>query len=195
MSEEAFRAQMAFLARHRNVVPLQALVQGRPRGRKPTVAITFDDAYRSVLHVAAPILLSSDWPARCSSRRDGSVRRTDGSSRRRAPLAIMDPSELRAVDELGIIAESHGHAHLNYADAEHAAVEGDVEASVQALGEILGRRPRYLAYPFGPATPAAADIVRRAASTLRSPSSDLIEVVTSGSECGYDRVTGYGSSA
>ena len=57
VSEEAFRAQMAFLARHRNVVPLHALVQGRPRGRKPTVAITFDDAYRSVLHVAAPILL------------------------------------------------------------------------------------------------------------------------------------------
>ena len=73
----------------------------------------------------------------------------------------MDPSELRAADEQGIIVESHGHAHLNYADAEDAAVEGDVEASVQALGEILGRRPRYLAYPFGPATPAAADIVRR----------------------------------
>ncbi len=173
VSEEAFRAQMAFLARHRNVVPLQALVQGRPRGRKPTVAITFDDAYRSVLHVAAPILreygLASTVfaPTRWIGQENGWIEPPS------SPLAIMDPSELRAADEQGIIVESHGHAHLNYADAEDAAVEGDVEASVQALGEILGRRPRYLAYPFGPATPAAADIVRRggfdAAFTLERP--------------------------
>ena len=185
VSEEAFRAQMAFLARHRNVVPLQALVQGRPRGRKPTVAITFDDAYRSVLHVAAPILreygLASTVfaPTRWIGRENGWIEPPSSS------LAIMDPNELRAADEQGITVESHGHAHLNYADADDDAVEGDVDASVQALGEILGRRPRYLAYPYGPATPVQRTSSDVAASMLRSPSSDLIGVVTSGNEYGY----------
>ena len=47
---------MSFLRRHRHVVSLADMLEGRlPRGR-PAVAITFDDGYRSVLTNAAPIL-------------------------------------------------------------------------------------------------------------------------------------------
>ena len=51
-------------------------------------------------------------------------RRTGGSSRRRAPWRSWIPTELPA-RWAGIIVESHGHAHLNYADADDAAVEGN----------------------------------------------------------------------
>ena len=62
---------------------------------------------------------------------------------------------------MGFAIESHGHAHIDYARSEPAAVRDDVRASVERLGEILGRPPRYLAYPYGRATEAAADEAAR----------------------------------
>ena len=53
---DAFAAQLAFLARHRRVVPLEDVVTGVDDAGAPAVAITFDDGFRSVLTeaVAAP---------------------------------------------------------------------------------------------------------------------------------------------
>jgi peptidoglycan/xylan/chitin deacetylase (PgdA/CDA1 family) len=59
MSPEMFERQMAFLSKHRRVVPLSWLVEEIASGASPsagTVCITFDDGYLDNLTVAAPIL-------------------------------------------------------------------------------------------------------------------------------------------
>ena len=62
----AFERQMAFLSRHRRVLPLTALVELVSRGESPparTVSITFDDGYLDNLTVAAPVLAKYHLPA------------------------------------------------------------------------------------------------------------------------------------
>ena len=171
--EAAFESQMRFLARRRNVVPLEAIVEGRPRGSKPAVAITFDDAYRSVLDVAAPILSRYRLPSTLFVP-TGWMGRTNGwidpPSR---PLDVMGPEELLETERAGIRIESHGSAHIKYWEANASEVEADVRSSTERLTEVLGRQPRYLAYPFGPTSEEASKVVERcgleAAFTLERP--------------------------
>lgn len=66
LSLALFERQMAYLARHRNVVPLSAAVEAVAAGRKlraGTVCLTFDDGYLDNLTVAAPILAQYRLPA------------------------------------------------------------------------------------------------------------------------------------
>ncbi|PYP70059.1 MAG: hypothetical protein DMD41_15775 [Gemmatimonadetes bacterium] len=62
-----FRQQMAFLARHYRVIPLDDLVEHRGQGigrlPAPAVALTFDDGYANNLSLAAPILAALGFPA------------------------------------------------------------------------------------------------------------------------------------
>jgi peptidoglycan/xylan/chitin deacetylase (PgdA/CDA1 family) len=61
-----FEQQMAFLAKHRPVVPLSQMINMLQRGEAPapgTVAITFDDGYLDTLTIAAPVLKRYGLPA------------------------------------------------------------------------------------------------------------------------------------
>jgi peptidoglycan/xylan/chitin deacetylase (PgdA/CDA1 family) len=153
---ERFEAQMAYLAKHRRVVTLGELLDSRGGPGPPRVALTFDDGYRNVLEHAVPVLRNAGFAAtffvptkwigsRCGWGGEGDV-----------GLPIIDAGELRTLEGLGFAIESHGHAHIDYARSEPAAVEADVRASVETLGELLGHAPRYLAYPYGRVTEAAA---------------------------------------
>lgn len=61
-----FERQMAFLSKHRRVVPLSQVADDIDAGRSPpagTVCITFDDGYLDNLTIAAPILARYHLPA------------------------------------------------------------------------------------------------------------------------------------
>ena len=60
-----FERQLAFLARHFEIVPLGALADGPapPAGRRPRCAITFDDGWRDNYELAYPILRKQGVPA------------------------------------------------------------------------------------------------------------------------------------
>lgn len=63
---DLFEEQMAFLARHRSVISMSALLDELEAGRTPmrgTVVLTFDDGYLDVLTYAAPILARYSMPA------------------------------------------------------------------------------------------------------------------------------------
>jgi peptidoglycan/xylan/chitin deacetylase (PgdA/CDA1 family) len=150
ISPDVFSGQMDLLARHRDVVPLDDLVRDKVRTRRPAVAITFDDGYRNVLDNAAPVLTRHGFVATVfvPTRWIGGTNMWDQDTDC-FPLAIMDPAELRDAERQGITIESHGHAHMNMTSADPSLVAEDLRQSVDRLTELLGRSPRYLAYPWG----------------------------------------------
>jgi peptidoglycan/xylan/chitin deacetylase (PgdA/CDA1 family) len=147
---DRFAAQMAYLAAHRRVVDLDSLFQDP---NTPAVAITFDDGYRSAFEHAVPVLLELGLPAAffVPTKWIGATSVWEGRSD-----PVMTGEELAELARSGFAVESHGHAHIDYARADAAAVEEDVRTSVELLAELLGRPPRYLAYPYGRASAAAA---------------------------------------
>jgi len=59
----AFRQQLDLLQEHCRVVSLEQIVAGVPDADRPTVAITFDDAYRGAVELGLPELLHRGLPA------------------------------------------------------------------------------------------------------------------------------------
>jgi peptidoglycan/xylan/chitin deacetylase (PgdA/CDA1 family) len=153
---ERFAEQMAYLAERRRVVDLDALFEPAASPGRPRVAITFDDAYRSALEYAVPVLHERGLPAAFFVPTKWIGERNAWDPPGAAPLELMTGEELAELARSGFAIESHGHAHLDYARAEPRAAEDDVRTSVERLTELLGRPPRYLAYPYGRAAPAAA---------------------------------------
>jgi peptidoglycan/xylan/chitin deacetylase (PgdA/CDA1 family) len=155
---------MAFLARYRTVVPLHAAIDGSWRGTKPAVAITFDDGYRCVLDVAAPILRAHGFPAVCFVPADwiGTRNAWDEFDDFAAPLEVMDAHALKDAERSGVIIESHGSSHRKLDELSPDEAYADLQSSVDRLHVVLGRRPRYLAYPYGVHTPSVREAAARA---------------------------------
>ncbi len=155
ISTETFAKQMRFLANSRQVVSLEDVVEGRFSEHRPAVAITFDDGYRNIIANAVPILNRYGFvatmfvPTKWIGQKNFWDVDTDCF-----PLEIANEDELQMAVRLGIAVESHGHAHIDLERADPLTVAEDLQMSVVRLREILGRQPRYLAYPYGRQSPA-----------------------------------------
>jgi peptidoglycan/xylan/chitin deacetylase (PgdA/CDA1 family) len=181
-----FQWQMEYLARHRAVVPLQAILDGSvPEGR-PAVAITFDDGYRSVLTEAVPVLRRYGFPATAfvPTKWIGDRNRWDGFPDNAIALELMTADELLEADRAGVEIASHSHAHAKLDELSEHEARADLEASVALLREILGRPPRYLAYPYGRHGRTTA----RAAASARFIAAFSIGQLSTG-RYGLERVT------
>ena len=162
VSEEAFAEQMEFLATKRVVVPLSTAVGGPVVTEKPPVAITFDDGYRNVLEIAGPIMQRYGFPSTVfvPTAFIGDKPRWLADSS--CDLSIMTADELNAAGAAGISVQSHGHEHIDMGRVEETALRSDLERSVHVIEEITGRRPHFLAYPFGHHSAAAHSVAARA---------------------------------
>jgi peptidoglycan/xylan/chitin deacetylase (PgdA/CDA1 family) len=123
-----------------------------------TLAVTFDDAYRSVIELAYPLLSSLGIPATVfvPTRFPGTgapmswpgIDRWLGGSHE-SELRCMSWDELQQLDEAGWEIGSHTHTHSYLPTLDDESLSRELEESHQICSERLGKRCRSLAYPFG----------------------------------------------
>jgi biofilm PGA synthesis lipoprotein PgaB len=166
IAPEVFAEQMSFLEREGfEVVPLIDLLEALADGRAlppDSVAITFDDGYRSVLTEALPLLESRGWPFTVFVNTDAIDAGYGG---------YLSWDELRTLAQRGASIGNHSvsHSHLvRRLEGETAAgwrrrVADEVEAATARLETEVGAAliPAF-AYPYGEYTAEIKTIVEAA---------------------------------
>jgi peptidoglycan/xylan/chitin deacetylase (PgdA/CDA1 family) len=162
VSPALFARQLEFLRRKRDVASLEAVVQRSVRSLRPSVAITFDDGYASVLDVALPLLRKYDIAAVVFVPTASIGGCNDWDPMHEPPLRLMAEEQVARLAREGVEIGCHSHHHLDLSRLSEASVIRELRRSSDILRDITGRPPRYVAYPFG----AVNETVERAASVV-----------------------------
>lgn len=126
------------------------------------VTLTFDDGMRSVFTHALPVLREFKMPAHLFLA-TGAV----GGSNRWATQPAHAPSfdmlnwdEIEQLQRDGVRIESHTHSHPDLRELDAAQIAAECDAADQVIETLLGRRPRFFAYPYGYRNAQVCDAVR-----------------------------------
>jgi biofilm PGA synthesis lipoprotein PgaB len=162
VSPAVFRRHLDFLAAGGyTVLPLSRILETLTSGGSlpdKAVAITFDDAYRSVLDTAAPLLRKHGWPFTVFV----STRAVDEGYH--DYLSWDDLRELvRAGAEIGNHSYDHAHLVRRLAGESRrqwrARIEADIRRAQRDLHAQLGVTPVMFSYPYGEYTADLQEIV------------------------------------
>ncbi len=163
ITPQAFAAQMDYLAAHDfHVLALDEIVARMRQGRSlppRTVALTFDDAYRSVYTEVLPRLRDRGWPFTVFVSTDSIDDDLDN-------YASWD--HLRAMARAGATIGNHSlsHPHLvrRRADESRAQwrnrVRREISGAQERLRQELDDPARLFAYPYGEYSPEVQALVR-----------------------------------
>jgi peptidoglycan/xylan/chitin deacetylase (PgdA/CDA1 family) len=155
---EVLEDQLTFLSqRGYRGVPASEALDGSASGR--VVAITFDDAYRSVLELAKPILdrlgmrasvyPATDWPDRDGPMSWPGIDQWVGGPHEHE-LACLGWDELRALADEGWEVGSHTCTHPRLAElGSEEQIADELTRSREVCEERMGQRCRSIAYPYG----------------------------------------------
>lgn len=172
VSPRAFRAQVAYIRRTHDVVPLARaleLLDSGARLRRPVAVFTFDDAYLSVREHAAPILREHGVVATVyvSSALAGTARRFDHDADNpvRAHLSCMDWAQLRELCAAGWSVGSHTANHVRLSACTGADLERELREPFEAFAAHDLRTERTLAYPFGQPSDISGEAIALAEAT------------------------------
>ena len=159
---EQFTHQMDLLVRLAN--PVSGDFTGRNDCRNRNfVAVTFDDAYHSVLENALPILLEKKIPltlfvpTNSLGTRPGWI---TNERHRDAAERLLTSDELRFVQRTGGLIGSHSVTHRPLTELSRPEALAELTESRHVLEKILGRNVDSFALPYGAAN---ADVLRLAA--------------------------------
>jgi peptidoglycan/xylan/chitin deacetylase (PgdA/CDA1 family) len=139
-----------------------------------TVAITFDDAYRSVLVNALPILSEAGFPATVFAPTEfigsGQAMQWPGIDQWRDgahadELVPMSWEELGALANEGWEVGSHTKRHPVLPELTEDALDDELGGSRSEIEARLGRRCVSLAYPYGYRSDRVVEAARRAGYT------------------------------
>jgi peptidoglycan/xylan/chitin deacetylase (PgdA/CDA1 family) len=116
-----------------------------------SVAVTFDDAYASVVSHGLPTLTRLGIPATVFviGGRVGGDNQWPGQWRSIPPMRLADVAELRALVEAGISIGSHSWSHAVLCDLEPTRLQAEIETSADRLEQLLQVPVRHFAYPYG----------------------------------------------
>jgi peptidoglycan/xylan/chitin deacetylase (PgdA/CDA1 family) len=127
-----------------------------PRSR--VLAITFDDAYRSVFELARPVLAElgavasvyapTNWIGSGEPMRWPGIDHWIGTADE-DELLPMDWSQLRELAAEGWEVGSHTCSHPHLTELDDASLMRELEDSRSACGDQLGRACETIAYPYG----------------------------------------------
>jgi peptidoglycan/xylan/chitin deacetylase (PgdA/CDA1 family) len=157
ISAERFEEQLTALLR-RGYVPKTFSAAVRDGGNGRTLAVTFDDGYRSVIQLALPVLSRLGAPATVFVPTDfvgtgrpmswpGIDRWLGGPHERE--LVPMDWDELRGLQDAGWEIGSHSRSHPRLTRVSDNELSQELGSSRQTLEERLGVPCRSIAYPYG----------------------------------------------
>ncbi|MDQ6981938.1 MAG: polysaccharide deacetylase family protein [Mariprofundus sp.] len=138
-----------------HIMPLAELTQKLTNGQivpEKSIAITFDDGYRSVLKNAVPLLKQRGWPFAVFVNPHAIDHRFG---------AYMSWDELRQVKRAGgaILNHTMGHDHpVRRLPGENESVwrqrvKQDITATQQRIEAEIGETPKLFAYPYGEFAP------------------------------------------
>lgn len=146
MPVERFRRQMEFLAS--SSVPVVPLDEA-PR-RPNCVAITFDDGYRNLLDHAVPLLDKWRLPATIFvvSGYCGGSNNWPSQPSAVPKLPLMDWRDLASLPPW-ISIGAHTDTHPRLTALPEAECERELRDCQDQIEQHLGRRARFLAYPYG----------------------------------------------
>jgi peptidoglycan/xylan/chitin deacetylase (PgdA/CDA1 family) len=154
---ERFEEQLELLVRRGYAGATFEQAVTAPRGRR-TVAITFDDAYRSVLEVAFPIMqrlglpgavyVPTDWPGRDAPMSWPGIDQWVGGPHEHE-LACLSWDQLGELAEAGWEVGSHSASHPRLTRLGDEGLAVELAASRTACEEALGRPCSSIAYPYG----------------------------------------------
>ena len=170
ITPERLAAQLDLLAArgYRGVTFTEAVLD--PPGHR-AVAVTFDDAYRSVLELGEPILKRLGWPATVFVPTDyagterpmswpGIDQWAGGEFDRE--LVPMSWEELGRLAEDGWEIGSHTCSHPRLTTLADAALDEELRRSKSVCEDRLGRPCDSIAYPYGDHDARVAEAARRA---------------------------------
>ena len=166
---ENFRQQMAYLARECSVVKACDIHDMNSEGSKTVVAITFDDAFVSVLKNAVPILREYGLPAAIFvptgyiGQNPGWAMANDCPDKSET---VMTERQIAELDKEGFEILSHTVTHAKLTDLNDADLETELNQSKQRLEQILGHNVTAVSYPHGACNARIHEAAQRAGYTM-----------------------------
>ena len=159
-----FQLQMAWLHDHdfhtiSQLQLFQALEEGKPLPSKP-ILLSFDDGYRGIATVAAPIMSQFGYVGTAYVITDRIA-----ESRKTAPTWLTWP-QLRILEQRGWDIGSHTVSHTEIPHMSTDAAMKTLRQSRFALERHLGHPVQWFCYPAGSVNQAAVDDVRKAGYVL-----------------------------
>ncbi|NQV79324.1 MAG: polysaccharide deacetylase family protein [Alphaproteobacteria bacterium] len=135
------------------ILPLPDIVAAFERGETlpdRTIAITIDDAFRSIYDVAWPKFQAAGVPFTVFVA-------TDLVDRGHSNYMTWD--QIRVLHSAGVTIGNHSVSHPHMPDQDLAVVRREIETAQKRLTEELGEAPTLFAYPYGEASQAIAEMV------------------------------------
>jgi peptidoglycan/xylan/chitin deacetylase (PgdA/CDA1 family) len=157
LAAERLEEQVAsLLARGYSPATFSDAIRARTSGR--TLAVTFDDGYRSVIDLGLPVLSSLGVPATLfvptsfvGTARPMAWPGVDRwlASPHESELVPMGWDELGRLQEAGWEIGSHTRSHPRLTQVDDAQLADELESSRTMLDEKLGQPCTSIAYPYG----------------------------------------------
>lgn len=118
---------------------------------KRAIALTFDDAYASVVTKALPVLTRFRLPAvvYVIGQRIGGDNRWPGQWPSIPTMPLAAVGQLRELVASGVTIGSHSWSHPVLTDVDNQALAAEVNHSADRLEQMLGTPVQHFAYPYG----------------------------------------------